>query len=163
VPLDDAVINGGGDQYPLSESYEPLPEGLFRRQEQAIWPTVYRFINFFREGSEMAEAGEWTRKGSTLSDTTAQKEYGVDRSFIVKGIKTENLEYREGSIYGNPWLRILRSQLEQYITKELGAPYLSDMKNRTELRKIKKEITDLKKRLDVLQARKAEIEQGMGK
>jgi hypothetical protein len=69
----------------------------------------------------------------------------------------------EGSIYGNPWLRILRSQLEQYITKELGAAYLSDMKNRTELRKIKKQITDLKKRLDVLQARKAEIEQGMGK
>ena len=111
----------------------------------------------------MAEAGEWTRKGSTLSDATAQKEYGVDRSFIVKGIKAEKLEYREGSLYGNPWLRILRSQLEQYITEELGAAYLSDMKNRTELRKIKKEMTDLKKRLDVLQARKAEIEQSMGK
>ena len=111
----------------------------------------------------MAEAGEWTRKGSTLSDTTAQKEYGVDRSFIVKGIKAGKLEYREGSLYGNPWLRILRSQLEQYITEELGTAYLSDMKNRNELRKIKKEMADLKKRLDTLQARKAEIEQAMGK
>ncbi|MBI5590772.1 MAG: hypothetical protein HY881_09845 [Deltaproteobacteria bacterium] len=111
----------------------------------------------------MAEYGEWNRKGSTLSDTSAQKEYGVDRSFIVKGIKAEKLEYREGSLYGNPWLRILRSQLEQYIAEELGAAYLSDMKNRTELRKIKKEVTDLKKRLDVLQARKTEIEQSMGK
>ena len=111
----------------------------------------------------MAEAGEWTRKGSTLSEVTAQKEYGVDRSFIVKGIKAEKLQYREGSIYGNPWLRILRSQLEQYITEELGTAYLSDMKNRTELRKIKKEMTDLKKRLEVLQARKAEIDQSMGK
>lgn len=37
----------------------------------------------------MAEYGEWTRKGSTLSDVTAQKEYGVDRGFIVKGIKGE--------------------------------------------------------------------------
>ncbi|MFH0998180.1 MAG: hypothetical protein V1844_22170 [Pseudomonadota bacterium] len=94
---------------------------------------------------------------------TAQKEYGVDRSFIVKGIKAEKLEYREGSIYGNPWLRILRSQLEQYITEELGTGYLSDMKNRTELRKIKKEMADLKKRMETLQARKAEIEQTMGK
>ena len=111
----------------------------------------------------MAEYGEWTRKGSTLSDVSAQKEYGVDRNFIVKGIKAEKLEYREGSLYGNPWLRILRNQLEQYITEELGTAYLSDMKNRTELRKIKKEVTDLKKRLDVLQARKAEIEQSMGK
>jgi hypothetical protein len=81
----------------------------------------------------------------------------------VKGIKAGKLEYREGSIYGNPWLRILRSQLEQYITEELGTGYLSDMKNRTELRKIKKEMADLKKRLDALQARKAEIELTMGK
>ena len=58
----------------------------------------------------MAEYGEWTRKGSTLSDVTAQKEYGFDRDFIVRGIKAGKLEYREGSIYGNHWLRILRSQ-----------------------------------------------------
>ena len=57
----------------------------------------------------------------------------------------------------------IRSQLEQYIAEELGTAYLSDMKNRTELRKIKKEMTDLKKRLEVLQARKAEIDQSMGK
>ena len=111
----------------------------------------------------MAEYGEWNRKDSTLSDATAQKEYGVDRSFIVKGIKAEKLEYREGSIYGNPWLRILRSQLEQYITEELGTGYLSEMKSRTELRKIKKEMADLKKLMETLQARKAEIEQTMGK
>jgi hypothetical protein len=109
----------------------------------------------------MAEYGEWTRKGSTLSDTTAQKEYGVDRSFIVKGIKAGKLEYREGSLYGNPWLRILRNQLEKFIAEELGADYLSDMINRTELRKIKKEIFDLKKRLESLQTRKAEIDQAM--
>ena len=111
----------------------------------------------------MAENSEWTRKGGTLSDTTAQKEYGVDRSFIVKGIKAGKLEYREGSLYGNPWLRILRSQIERYITEELGTGYLSEMNNRTELRKIKKEMADLKKRLDVLQARKAEIEQATEK
>ena len=42
----------------------------------------------------MAEAGEWTRKGSTLSEVTAQKEYGVDRSFVVKGIKTDKIVVR---------------------------------------------------------------------
>ena len=107
----------------------------------------------------MAEYGEWTIKGATLSDVTANKEYGVDRNFIVKGIKAGKLEYREGSIYGNPWLRILRRQLEQYIAEEIGSDYLSGAINRTELRKIKKEIADLKKKLDTLQARKMEIEQ----
>jgi len=106
----------------------------------------------------MADYGEWNRKGSTLSDTTAKKEYGIDRDFIVSGINAGKLEFREGSIYGNPWLRILRSQLEQYILEELGDEYLSRIKNRTALQKIKKEISDLNKRLAVLNARKAEIE-----
>src|SRR5712692_9266436 len=63
----------------------------------------------------MAEHGEWNRKGATLSDVTAHKEYGVSRDFIVKGIRAGKLEYREGSIWGNPYLRVLRSQLELYI------------------------------------------------
>jgi hypothetical protein len=46
----------------------------------------------------MAEYGEWNRKGATLSDVTAKKEYGVDRDFIVKGIRAGKLEYREGVI-----------------------------------------------------------------
>jgi len=106
----------------------------------------------------MAEYGEWNRKGATLSDVTAQKEYGVSRDFIVEGIRVGKLEYREGAIWGNPYLRILRSQLEQYIVEKLGADCLASSKNRTELRKIKKEMADLKKRLGDLQARRTEIE-----
>jgi coenzyme F420-reducing hydrogenase delta subunit len=106
----------------------------------------------------MAEYGEWNRKGGTLSDETAKKEYGVEREFIVKGIQAGKLEYREGSIWGNPYLRVLRSQLEKYIIEELGVDYLQKWKNQAELRKIKKEMADLKKRLAELQARKTEIE-----
>jgi hypothetical protein len=106
----------------------------------------------------MAEYGEWNRKGATLSDVTAKKEYGVDQDFIVKGIRAGKLEYREGAIWGNPYIRVLRRQLEQYIAEELGADQLRSGKDRTELRKIKKEMADLQKRLDELQARKTEIE-----
>ena len=69
----------------------------------------------------MAQDGEWNRKGATLSDVTAQKEYGVSRDFIVKGIRAGKLEYRDGAIWGNPYLRILRSQLERYIAERLAA------------------------------------------
>ncbi len=41
----------------------------------------------------MAEYGEWNRKGAVLSDVTANKEYGVSKDFIVKGIQTGKLEY----------------------------------------------------------------------
>ncbi len=111
----------------------------------------------------MAEYGEWNRKGATLSDVTAQKEYGVSRDFIGRGIRAGRREYRDGAIWGNPYLRVLRSQLEQYIVEELGADSLLSSKNRTELRKIKKEMADLKKRLDELQARRTEIEKTMRK
>jgi len=63
----------------------------------------------------MAEYGEWNRKGASLSDVTAKKEYGVDREFIIKGINAGKLEFCEGSIYGNPYIKVLRRQLEECI------------------------------------------------
>lgn len=106
----------------------------------------------------MAEHGEWNRKGATLSDVTAKKEYGVDQAFIVKGIRAGKLEYREGSIWGNPYLKVLRSQLEQYIAEVRGSNCLMDKKREAELRKIKQELLILKKRMKQLEARRLELE-----
>src|SRR6516225_4446075 len=44
----------------------------------------------------MSEHGEWNRKGATLSDVTAEKEYGVTRDFILKGIRAAELPRRPG-------------------------------------------------------------------
>lgn len=110
----------------------------------------------------MAEYGEWTRKGAVLSDVTAKKEYGVSRDFIVKGIQAGKLEFRQGVMWGNPYLRILRGQLERYIAERLGPKRLTGAKKQTELRKIKKEIAHLKKQLAALELRKAEIEKESG-
>lgn len=106
----------------------------------------------------MAEYGEWNRKAAVLSDKTAQKEYGVTRDLIVKGIQTGKLEYREGAVWGNPYLRVLRSQLELYIAEQLGSEYLASKKAKTELRVISKEIADLREKLAELEARKAALE-----
>lgn len=105
----------------------------------------------------MAVYGEWNRKGATLSDVTAAAEYNVSRDFIVKGIQRAKLEYREGAVWGNPYFRILRSQLEKYIIEEFGKAYLLKVKNQAELRRIKKEISDLKKKLKALEDRKADL------
>jgi hypothetical protein len=109
----------------------------------------------------MAEYGEWTRKGAALSDVTAEKDYGISRDLIVKGIQTGKLEYREGAVWGNPYLRILRSQLELYIAEQLGPEYLASKKAKTELRAINKEIADLKSKLNKLEARKVELERAL--
>jgi len=109
----------------------------------------------------MADYGEWNRKGAVLSDKTAQKEYGVSRDLIVKGIQTGKLEYREGAVWGNPYLRVLRSQLEAYIAEQLGSEYLASKKAKTELRVVSKEIADLRQKLVELEARKAELERAI--
>ena len=109
----------------------------------------------------MAEYGEWTRKGATLSHVTARKEYGVDSNFIARGIQAGKLEHREGAMHGNPYVRLLRSQLERYIAEELGPDRLASQQRETELRKIKKEMAKLKKRIEELEARKAELEDQM--
>ena len=109
----------------------------------------------------MAEYGEWNRKGAVLSDVTAQKEYGVTRDFIVKGIQAGKLEYREGAVWGNPYLRVLRSQLELYIIEQLGSEYLMSKKSKTELRAINKEIAHLRMKLAALEARRVALERAI--
>ena len=106
----------------------------------------------------MAEYGEWNCKGASLSDKTAKKEYGIDQNFIIEGIRAGKLECRQGSIWGNPYIRLLRSQLEKYIAEKRGNECLFREKNKTELRKIKSEILSLKKKLKALEIRKTDLE-----
>ena len=106
----------------------------------------------------MAEYGEWNRKGASLSDKTARKEYKVDQEFIIKGIEAGKLEFRYSSVWGSPFIRILRRQLEEYITSELGPEYLAKARGKIELQKIKKEIAEIEQELIVLSTRKAELQ-----
>jgi len=108
----------------------------------------------------MAEYGEWIRKGAVLSEVTAQKEYGVTREFVPKGIQAGKLEFREGAIHGNPYLRLLRSQLEEYVVAEFGPEFLHSKKTNAELRSINKEISVLKNKLADLDERKSVLKNG---
>ena len=54
-------------------------------------------------------------------------------------------------MWGNPYLRVLRSQLELYIVAQLGSEYLVSKKSAAELRAISKEIADLRKKLTALE------------
>ena len=56
---------------------------------------------------------EWSRKGATLSDKTARKEFGLTQDEIVAAINAGQLQYRNGVIHGNPWLRLLRREVEE--------------------------------------------------
>jgi hypothetical protein len=79
------------------------------------------------------------------------------------GVSDGKLECREGAVWGNPFLRILRSQLEPDIAEELGSEYVASKKSLTELRAVNKEIADLRKRLIALEGRKAVLQRAVKK
>jgi hypothetical protein len=100
---------------------------------------------------------EWQRKGATLSDKTARKEFGVTQDEIVQAIRAGKLHYRVASMHGNPWLRLLRREVEALVKKKHGNVYLKDQQAKTELEGINRELKRLKKRVAVLEERKAKL------
>ena len=79
----------------------------------------------------------------------------------MKGIQAGKLEYREGAIWGNPYLRVLRRQLEGYIADQFGSKQLTATKTQAELCKVNREVAGLKRKLGALQVRKAELEKAV--
>ena len=63
---------------------------------------------------------DWQRKGATLSDKTARKDFGLTQNEIVQAIRAGKLHYRLNSIYGNPFLRLLRREVEALVNKKHG-------------------------------------------
>jgi hypothetical protein len=99
----------------------------------------------------------WGQKNATLSDKSAEKEYGITRKEIIDAINAGDLQYREGSTHGNPWLRLLRFEVENYIAKKHGANYLKEKKAKKELSEINKELKALNARISELENRKKEL------
>ena len=87
---------------------------------------------------------EWQRKGATLSDKTARKEFDLMQDEIIRAIRAGKLHYREGSIFGNPWLRLLRREVESLVKSKRGGTYLKDQKVKAELTRISRELKRLK-------------------
>lgn len=100
----------------------------------------------------------WTTKGATLSHKSAEKEFGLTFDEIVAGIKAGKLQYRENCIYGAPFLRLVRSEVEALVTEKYGRNYLNKKKWKKELSEIKKTLKRLKEQTRTLENRKAELE-----
>lgn len=100
---------------------------------------------------------EWSRKGATLSDKTACQEFGLNRGEIVEAIRAGKLQYRVSSMHGNPWFRLLRSEVEALVTASRGSGYLEEQQARAELARINRDLKRLRSQLAVMEARRAEV------
>ena len=106
---------------------------------------------------------DWQRKGATLSDKTARKEFGLTDDEIVQAIRAGSLHYREASMHGNPWLRLLRREVEALVKTRHGDNYLKDRQAKTELARINRELKRLKTLIAALEERKSKLIADLGR
>ena len=99
----------------------------------------------------------WGMKDATLSDKTAAKEYGISRDEIIDAINAGDLQYRVGSMHGNPWFRLLRVEVERLIEKKYGSDILREKLAKKELSEINRELKTLYARVKELEDRKKEL------
>src|SRR2546421_11542972 len=98
---------------------------------------------------------EWGRKGATISDKTARLEYGLTQDEIYDAIDAGKLQYRPAAMHGNPWLRLLRREVEDLARTLHGERYLREQQARTELARINRELKQLCAQLAALGERRA--------
>ena len=104
----------------------------------------------------------WTRKGATLSDKSARQEFGLTQQEIYAAMRAGKLQFREASMHGNPWFRLLRNEVEALVKEKSGQGHLHRKKLEKELADINKETRTLKTRLTALERRRAELLKELG-
>ncbi len=86
----------------------------------------------------------WARKGATLSDKSARQEFGLTQQEIFAAMRAGKLQFREASMHGNPWFRLLRHEVEALVKEKSGQDHLHKKKLEKELADINKEARKLK-------------------
>ena len=105
----------------------------------------------------MDYGNEWGRKGATLSDKTARAEFGLTQDEIYAAIDAGKLQYRRAAMHGYPWLRLLRREVEDLVSTRHGERYLRERQARTELKRVNRELKQLRTQLAALEERRAAL------
>jgi hypothetical protein len=100
---------------------------------------------------------DWTAKGATLSHVSAQKEFGLSLEEILVAVRQGKLQYRENHIHGNPYLRLLRSEVEALVAKKWGRADFARKKLKNELARIDRELRKLKAQVRALEKKRLDL------
>jgi hypothetical protein len=66
----------------------------------------------------------WSQKGATLSDKAARQEFGLTQEQIIAAVRAGKLHFRQSNMHGNPWLRLLRHEVETLVRDKSGLDHL---------------------------------------
>ena len=109
------------------------------------------------EGRTRLVQEDWSRKGATLSDKTARKEFGLTQDEIVAAIDAGQLQYRVGVIHGNPWLRLLRREVENLMESTYNDRDHRQRRAKAELARVDRDLKKLRAEIAALEEHRAMV------
>jgi hypothetical protein len=99
----------------------------------------------------------WSQKGATLSDKSARQEFGLTQDEIIAAIRAGKLHFRESNMHGNPWIRLLRHEVEALVRDKSGLDQLRKKKLQKELADLNREARKITTLLRTIEPRRAEL------
>ena len=106
---------------------------------------------------------EWTVKGGTLSHNNACKEFGIPKDKLFEALEAGNLQFKENYAHGNPYYRLLRSEVEAFAKELLGDKGIEEQERKHQLKTITREINSLKRKLSALEKKKIKLLESQNK
>ena len=100
---------------------------------------------------------EWQRKSGAFSDKTAREEFGLTEEEITAAVRAGKLQYREGTLNGKPWVRLLRREIEELVAEKRGNGYLIECRAKAELKRINGALKAMKTEIAKLEERKSKL------
>ena len=69
----------------------------------------------------------WTKKEETFSDKSAKEEFCITQEEIIEAINSGKFQYRINNMYGNPYFKLVRSEVEAFIAEKYGKDRLEEV------------------------------------
>ncbi len=85
------------------------------------------------------------------------KNLALQEDEVFEAMKVGKLQYRQNYAHGNPYFRLLRSEVKSLAKKLHGAKCVEEQAVKHKLQKINKEINSLKRKLASLEKQKIEL------
>ena len=89
---------------------------------------------------------QWHIQGGTLSHKNACKEFGLTEDEVFAAMKVGKLQYRQNYAHGNPYYRLLRSEVKSLAQELHGAESVAEQEVKHRLQKINKEKDSIKRK-----------------
>ena len=87
-----------------------------------------------------------------------EKNSALPREEIIEGIRGGKLHYQENNVYGNPFLRLIRSEVEVFVDEKHGGNYLKTKIIKKELAQTIKELKKLKIQVATLELKRSSLQ-----